>query len=396
MGGVVVSTKDFSETLPMGLYEDAIGERNVNYYVDKFEDFDQQGPGLKISWNWAAFFGGGAWALYRKMYWWFVAWWVVTTVVTVFAKIPDVRTHQVLTVAVGVFWLGFSIFANSLYHGKIKARIAAAQKLSMDASRVSKRLQARSGVLMWVPIVFAGIPVIGIVAAVALPAYQDYAKRQVLSAQQTEGANLPAVKKNPFEETQELANEPQRAGVKPFSYDDGKYEEGVAASKRGDYTNAAKIFHALAANGHSEAQSHLGGFYSAGLGVSSDYVESVKWYRMAAMQGSAVGQSQLGISYSMGQGVLQDYVEAVKWYRMAATQGDALAQNQLGISYLMGQGVPQDYVRAHMWLNLSAASGKANTMQNRDTVAASMTLQQIAQAQQMARDCQQRNFQGCD
>ena len=230
----------------------------------------------------------------------------------------------------------------------------------------------------------------------AVPLYQDYAKRQVLSAQQTGGANLPAVKKNPFEETQELANEPQQAGVKPFSYDDAKYEEGVAASKRGDYTNAAKIFHVLAANGHSEAQSHLGGFYYAGLGVDSNYVESVKWYRMAAMQGSAVGQIQLGMSYAIGQGVLQDYIEAVRLYRMAATQGNALGQNQLGLSYFVAEGVPQDYVRAHMWLNLSAASGKAITMQNRDTVAALMTPQQIVKAQQMARECQQRNFQGCD
>ena len=52
--------QDFSETRPIGLYEDAVGERSVNYYVDKFEDFDHRGPGLHASWNWAAFFGGGA------------------------------------------------------------------------------------------------------------------------------------------------------------------------------------------------------------------------------------------------------------------------------------------------------------------------------------------------
>lgn len=170
--------KDFSETEPTGLYEDAIGDTNVNYYVDKFEDFDQQGPGLKISWNWAAFFGGGAWALYRKMYWWFVAWWFVATVVTVFAKIPNAQIHQVLMVAVGALWLCFSIFANSLYHRQVKSRIVAAQKSNSDASRVRGYLGAKGGVHVWGPIVFAGIPALGIVAAVALPAYQDYTKRQ--------------------------------------------------------------------------------------------------------------------------------------------------------------------------------------------------------------------------
>lgn len=173
-----VSMKDFSETEPTGLYADAIGEVNAVYYLKQFEDFDQEGPGLKTSWNWAAFFGGGAWALYRKMYGWFVVWGLLAIVVTVFADIPHLKTHQILMAVVGASWLGFSVFANSLYHHKVKARIATAQKLGVDASRASERLRASSGVLMWVPIVSVGIPVLGILAAVALPAYQDYSKRQ--------------------------------------------------------------------------------------------------------------------------------------------------------------------------------------------------------------------------
>lgn len=66
---------EFSDAKPMGLYEAAIGEKNQGYYVAKFEDFDRRGPGLHASWNWAAFFFMGAWALYRKMYVWFFAWW---------------------------------------------------------------------------------------------------------------------------------------------------------------------------------------------------------------------------------------------------------------------------------------------------------------------------------
>lgn len=183
--------KDFSDTEPTGFYEAAIGEKNQIYYLDKFEHFDQQGPGLKMSWNWAAFLGGGAWALYRKMYGWFAAWWFVATVVTVFAKAPNPQIHQALAIVVGVLWLGFAIFANSLYQRKVKARIATAQKSNADASRVARRLRASSGVHIWVPIVFAGIPAIAILAAVALPAYQDYAKRQVPAAKQTESAISP-------------------------------------------------------------------------------------------------------------------------------------------------------------------------------------------------------------
>jgi TPR repeat protein len=64
--------------------------------------------------------------------------------------------------------------------------------------------------------------------------------------------------------------------------------------------------------------------------------------------------------------------------------------------YANGRGVTQDYVRAHMWFNLSGASGVASGVQNRDIIAAMMTPQQIAEAQKMARECQQHNFKDCD
>jgi TPR repeat protein len=73
-----------------------------------------------------------------------------------------------------------------------------------------------------------------------------------------------------------------------------------------------------------------------------------------------------------------------------------MAQYSLGGMYHYGHGVTQDYVRAHMWLNLGAASGDADAVKNRDLVASKMTPQQIAQAQIMARDCQQKNFKGCE
>ena len=100
--------------------------------------------------------------------------------------------------------------------------------------------------------------------------------------------------------------------------------------------------------------------------------------------------------YSKGQGVVQDYAEAVRWYRLAAQQGYARAQYNLGFMYSNGQGVVQDYVKAHSWYNLSAIKGDADAVKNRDIVAKRMTAQQIAEAQKLARDCQARNFKGCD
>jgi TPR repeat protein len=71
---------------------------------------------------------------------------------------------------------------------------------------------------------------------------------------------------------------------------------------------------------------------------------------------------------------------------MAAEQGNAKAQTNLGVMYANGQGVPQDYVLAHMWFNLAAAQGDPNGKGLRDLVAKSMTSEQIAEAQRMARE----------
>ena len=263
-----------------------------------------------------------------------------------------------------------------------KANVTARRK--NQASRVSRSLRASSGVLIWVPIVFAGIPVIGIVAAVALPAYQDYTKRQASALEADPYAEFLDRKPNPTQAQRDLPWEQQQ------------YSDGVAAAKRGDYVSAAAIFHPLAEMGHLEAQFNLGSMYHFGNGVPKDYIASAKWYRLAANQGHALAQSQLGMMYDAGEGVLQNYPEAVKLHRMAAAQGDSTGQTNLGIAYAMGRGVQQDYVKAHMWLNLAGVSGASSASQSRDAIANSMTPQQIAQAQQMARECQKRNFQSCD
>jgi TPR repeat protein len=121
-------------------------------------------------------------------------------------------------------------------------------------------------------------------------------------------------------------------------------------------------------------------------------------YRLSAAQGHARAQFNLGAMYSNGQGIRQDYAEAVKWYRLSAAQGHVNAQTNLGARYVNGQGVVQNNVRAYMWFSLVAesADADANAVKNRDLIAKRMTPQQIVQAQQMARDCQQRNFKGCE
>jgi TPR repeat protein len=176
----------------------------------------------------------------------------------------------------------------------------------------------------------------------------------------------------------------------------GPEDEALAAWVRKDYAAVLKIVRPSALKGEPWAQGWLGDVYVQGLGVVQDYAEAVKWYWLAALQGDALAQNQLGVSFASGRGVLQDYAEAVRWYRLAAQQGADQAQSNLGAMYADGNGVVQDYVKAHSWFNLAAVNGNASATKNRDIVAKRMTPQQIAEAQKLARDCQARQFKGCD
>ena len=49
-----------------------------------------------------------------------------------------------------------------------------------------------------------------------------------------------------------------------------------------------------------------------------------------------------------------------------------------------------------MWYNLAAVTGHAIAVKGRDIVANRMTPQQVAEAQKLARECQERNFKNCD
>jgi Protein of unknown function (DUF2628) len=184
---------DFDGMKLRQLYKAAIGEKNQGYYLAKFELFDQGGPGFHPSWNWPAFFFTGFWALYRRMYGWFFAWWGLAIVGNLFKNISSENFQTALSVVLISAWLGFGVFANSMYHKKIKAKIARENKLSSRERDLLSGLRKKGGILSWVLFVGIGIPLIGVVAAVVLPAYKDYSKRQLAAALPENGAQPPTV-----------------------------------------------------------------------------------------------------------------------------------------------------------------------------------------------------------
>ena len=179
------------------------------------------------------------------------------------------------------------------------------------------------------------------------------------------------------------------------AYAAGTMADAYKALNNGNFELAIEIIKPLALKGNSYAQSNLGVMYSKGQGVTQDYTEAARWLKLAATQGDEFAQSNLGVMYSKGQGVTQDYTEALKWDRLAATQGYALAQFNLGVMYYKGQGVAQENVLAHMWWNVSGAQGNISALTNRDILEKKMTVQELAEAQKLARECLARNYKGC-
>jgi len=77
-------------------------------------------------------------------------------------------------------------------------------------------------------------------------------------------------------------------------------------------------------------------------------------------------------------------MEAVEHWQAAADAGDGRAMLALGRLYVQGLGVIQNYVEAHKWFNLAASRGEMEALSERDTLAAQMTPQQVATAQELA------------
>ena len=110
--------------------------------------------------------------------------------------------------------------------------------------------------------------------------------------------------------------------------------------------------------------------------------------------------------YDTGKGVfpgsdipIVDHEEAFKWYRLAAEQGNKCAQHYLGKKYEKGEGVIQDNVIAYMWYSIAIFSGDevlaGLVRYDINRIESKMTPEQIADAQELARECIKKNYKDC-
>jgi type IV pilus assembly protein PilA len=161
-----------------------IGPRNTDYYLERFR---QIADGKKTSWHWPAFFITSGWLLYRKM-------WLPALGYIIGLPLLAVVLMALLDTVVGVHagalvyvpyyafvFFNVPLFANRLYHGRAVASIAKADAKGLDAGRRGRLIENVGGTNLFAALALMLIPLTGIIAAITIPAYQDYTLRAQVS-----------------------------------------------------------------------------------------------------------------------------------------------------------------------------------------------------------------------
>lgn len=78
------------------------------------------------------------------------------------------------------------------------------------------------------------------------------------------------------------------------------------------------------------------------------------------------------------------YKEQMRHHLQMGRRGDAYALRQIGFHYAKGWGVIRDLTKAYMWFTLAGMQGSQDALENRDTIAAGLSAEQIARAEAMA------------
>jgi type IV pilus assembly protein PilA len=172
------------------LYRAAVGDSKAGYYLPLFQRFDQPG-GSRVSWNWPALFVTFLWMIYRRMYgpalvYFFgypLALLPLMTLVGALLGWSIARSLYWVCV-IGVQFAVAPMFANFLYHWHVRKRIDQLAATSPSHEALVQRLIGQSG--SNTPVIVAvvclgGFVMLGFLAAIAIPAYQDYTIRAQVS-----------------------------------------------------------------------------------------------------------------------------------------------------------------------------------------------------------------------
>ncbi len=175
-----------------------LGPNNQQWYLQRFARFAQGGSSL--GWHWPSLFVTFFWLLYRKMWLaalvYFFAPSLLAFLIGFITGLIAPDSPAVTTGGALILWLLVLLLppmlATRLYYQHCQRKLAQLRLQEPDARRRLGLLQARGGtsslVLVVLPILLLFL--IGILAAIAIPAYQDYTVRARLNGAMLETQRL--------------------------------------------------------------------------------------------------------------------------------------------------------------------------------------------------------------
>lgn len=165
-------------------YEAALGYKNIDYYLPRFNRFELQS--INISWNWTAFFISFYWLLYRKMWLYALLYFLFPIpfgiLIGIFSLNSDANVVFAYSLVFVVMFILFPMYANTLYYRHVNKKILKIKNRSNNKEK-QLRILVTEGGTSWAPLIILIITpfIVGMLAAIAIPAYQDYTTRARIS-----------------------------------------------------------------------------------------------------------------------------------------------------------------------------------------------------------------------
>lgn len=167
-------------------WQAVIGHKNTAYYLPSFEAMERTGAPAR--WHWPAFFVTWYWLLYRKM--WALSFIYLFAPMVVAMLLGAVgaafgvgdAVESLMPLAIlGFFMVVPPLLANGLYYKRCRRIMDQARSETRSRHAYLAVLSSRGGtsgpIVVVVVSLFLMLFIGGILAAIAIPAYQDYTKR---------------------------------------------------------------------------------------------------------------------------------------------------------------------------------------------------------------------------
>ena len=219
-----------------------VGPRFDEYYASRFAGI-QQGAG--VSWHWPAFFIASFWLLYRKMWAYAASYWlllplVIAIIAGFVSAAGGTAADQVLyfnVVYYGAYAVvGFilmPLYANRLYYRFANKKLEKIAQKFPDSDQQRLELARKGGTSSIIVVVlpFILIVVIGILAAISIPAYQDYTIRAQVSEGLSLSGGAKAAVADYYRNQGELPADNETIGLAPASEISGNYVDSVSVEQ---------------------------------------------------------------------------------------------------------------------------------------------------------------------